>query len=176
MRKTITIIALLGLIALPSTDAAIHQLGSGSNTSHLVINFSNGAIAQFEVHYGDILLAGHDPATGKTLIDYVEEETTLETIQEDFGWGTFLDGISLDGNSNSGFGGGDDWWQYWVRDSADESWTSATFGFTDRELEDGSWDGWVYGSSAPPMVIPEPGTLLLCLLGIGCLMHRRRAL
>lgn len=180
MRKIITLIALLGLFASTSTDAALTQLGFGTNTSHLVINFSNGSIFQFDVHYNDILLAGHDPATGKTLIDYVEAQTSLETVQNEFNFGSgpvfFLDGISYEGNSDSGFGGGDDWWHYWVWDPTDESWTSPGFGFSDRLIEDGSWDGWVYGSSAPPLMIPEPGTLLLCLFGMGYLFHRRRAL
>ncbi len=176
MRKFITTLALLGLYTLPAADAAITQLGFGTNNSHLVINFSNGAIAQFEVSYNDVLLSG----TGKALMDYVESQTALETVQNEFNFGEgpifFLDGISYEGNSNSGFGGGDDWWQYWVWDPSDESWTSPGFGFSDRLIEDGSWDGWVYGSSAPPVLIPEPGTLLLSLFGMGYLFHRRRAL
>lgn len=174
MRKFIITLALLGLYTLPAADAAITQLGFGTNTSHLVINFSNGSIAQFEVSYNDVLLSG----TGKSLMDYVESQTALETIQNEFDFGDgpvfFLDGISYKGNSNSGFGGGDNFWRYWSRDSATDSWISPMYGFSGRDLGDDSWDGWVYGSSAPPVLIPEPGTLLLCLLGIGYLVHRRK--
>ena len=172
-KQTIVIAVLLAsLVTIPSSDAFLTQLGDGDYLSHLVINFSDGGIYEFDVRYSDLMW------TGKDLLDFVEQSTDLETVQNEFEFGGgpvfFLDGISFDGRSNSGFGGGDDWWRYWIRDGETGEWESPAFGFSDRTISDGSWDGWVYGSANPPVLIPEPGTAWLLAGGMMLLGWMRR--
>lgn len=173
MKKTLTLITLLGAwgAAVPA-NAFRTQLGDGDYLAHMVINFSNGAIYEFDVQFSDLAWTGRD------LMNYVEAESTLVSHQNAFDFGDgpvfFLDGLEFDGNSNIGFGGGDNWWRYWIRDGETGAWESPVFGFSDRTLSDGSWDGWVYGSANPPTLIPEPGTVFLFGLGIVVLATVRR--
>lgn len=176
MNKAILLLALIITVGSAHTsNAYLTQLGDGDYRAYLVINFDSGAIYEFEVNFSDLLWSGRD------LLNFVEAETSLVSHQQsfDFGGGPifFLDGLEFDGHSNIGFAGGDNWWHYWVRDGETGEWEMPMFGFSDRQLSDGSWDGWVYGNSNPPMLIPEPGTAIL--LGMGILMlgwvRRRRS-
>jgi hypothetical protein len=139
-------------------------VGSGDNTAHVVINFDDGAAYEFA--------ASFDGAqTGIGLFDVIEAETTLETVRVPFGLSTLIDGIIYEGHADVGFGGGDDWWHYWIRASADAPWVESMVGAADRVVTDGAWDGWVYGSALPPNV-PEPTAL--ALLGAAMLALARR--
>ena len=139
-------------------------VGSGGSTSTLVVNFSDGERYVFEVSYSPT-------KNGMDLFDVIEGETTLTTVRI-FG-GAFIDGISYAGHDDSGYGGGDDWWHYWIREGDAEPWTAAGFGPVDRTVADGTWDGWVYGNGNPPLV-PEPAALLTMAAGAAALLGRRR--
>lgn len=163
-----TFLSALVLVGLSSASAAPILVGTGTNQANLVINFSSGAIYQYEVLFDAI------DWTGEDLLGHVVDETALEWEVQVFSFGTLLDGLSIDDHSDVGFGGGNNWWQYWVRESADDPWQQAATGFSDRTVSDGAWDGWVYGSASPPMLIPEPGVGALILLGFAVLGVRRR--
>jgi len=139
-------------------------VGSGQNTASLVINFKDGAAYEFAVSF-DI------PPTGIALLDIVESHTSLTTQRSVFDFGTFIDGFTFDNHSNIGYGDGEDWWQYWTRDSASDPWKSSAIGPSDRILFSGAADGWVYGRATAP-VVPEPTSL--ALLAASCLLLRRR--
>ena len=78
-----------------------------------------------------------------------------DLVRSTFGTSTFIDGISYEGHSNVGFGGGEDWWHYWTKADEASPWVASLIGASDRVVTSGAWDGWVYGSDLPPAV-PEP--------------------
>jgi hypothetical protein len=61
-------------------------------------------------------------------------------------------------------------------------WISSWTGFSDRELSDGSWDGWSFAPDfvsqsivAPVAAVPEPGILtLISIAGVLVISFRRR--
>ncbi len=136
--------------------------GTGDNTAYVVIDFADGAEYAFGVCFDG-------QTTGDVIHHLLDDETGLEVEFQDYGFGELVTGLSYDGHSNSGYGGGDDWWHYWISDDG-ESWTSPEYGISDRVVVDGSWDGWVYGSAGEP--IPEPTTAALLFMG-GVLLRRR---
>ncbi|MHC4737524.1 MAG: PEP-CTERM sorting domain-containing protein [Planctomycetota bacterium] len=155
-------IALLAIVN--STAVAIPiEVGAGENSAELYIEWDDGYVAEFIVGFEDVTV------TGLGLFDIIEAETTLTTVREDFGWGVFIDGITFNGHSDIGFGGGEDWWHYWIKDAGQTEWTSPAFGVADRILYDGDSDGWIYGRAG---TVPEPATLVL--LGLGGLILRKR--
>jgi hypothetical protein len=146
------------------------EAGSGDNHATLVINFGDGANYVFDVAFDGA-------PTGLGLFDIVEDWTTLTTVRNDFGWGVYVDGIAYEGHSNAGYGGGEDWWHYWIKDTETAAWESPMdFGASGRLVSNGSYDGWVFGSADVPVVAPDPATLGLLALGAaGALLRRRRA-
>lgn len=165
MRRIVLIVSVLSLSAA-GAPAALMPVGSGASNAMVVINFKDGAIYEFA-------LAFDGSPTGIGLFDIIEDATTLTTVRQDFGWGVFIDGISYDGHSNMGFGGGEDWWHYWIKDSALDPWQAPMYGAADRAVTDGCSDGWVYGGASEP--VPEPATMALLAAGAGAAMiHLRR--
>ena len=138
------------------------EVGSGLNNAGLYIEWSDGYSIEFIVKFEDTTISGLD------LFDTVESKTTLTTVRQDYGWGIFIDGITYEGHSNSGYGGGEDWWHYWIKNSG-QNWVSPAYGAVDRTLYTGDMDGWVYGSAT----IPEPMTVAMLALG-GLFMRKRR--
>lgn len=145
-----------------STMAGTIEVGSGAHSANVYLEFEEGAVFDFLVHF-------NGTTTGLGLLDIIEQQTTLTTIRENFGFGTFVDGISYGGYSNSGYGGGDDWWHYWVKNGSNEAWLSPMYGVADRIIADGYSDGWIYGRGGAPL--PEPAAV--ALLACGLLMARR---
>jgi hypothetical protein len=132
-------------------------VGSGGKAAEVYINFKDGAAYDFDVSFDG-------STTGLGLFDIIESQTSLTTIRKTFGIGQYIDGIGFAGHSNAGYGGGSDYWHYWVRDSEQSAWASSNVGASDRVVNDGIEDGWVYGSSASP--VPEPGVMgILCVVG-----------
>ncbi len=160
------VLALAAVLAMSTTaSAALIAVGSGEHSADMVIEFGDGAIYTFEVAFDQT-------TTGLGLFDIVEAETSLTTVRQDFGFGIFVDGISYEGHSDIGYDGGENWWHYWVRDSAQADWVSSAVGVAERVVEDGCWDGWVYGRAGEP--VPEPATgLLVAFAGLIGLWGRK---
>ena len=106
--------------------------------------------------------------SGLGLFDAVESQSPLTTVRQNFGGDIYIDGITYNGHSNSGYYGGEDWWHYWIKDGG-QDWVSPGFGVSDRVLGAGDWDGWVYGRA---VITPEPASIML--LAIGGMLIRRR--
>lgn len=137
--------------------------GAGDNTAYVALSFSDGADYVFAVNFDG-------STTGDVIHHLLDDETGLDVDFQDYGWGEFVNGFGYDGHSDIGYGGGEDWWHYWISDDA-ETWESPLYGIADRTVVDGSIDGWRYGGAGVP--IPEPMTATLIGLG-GLLVARRR--
>lgn len=151
------------LAAAGGAGATPIGVGTGDNRAEVYIEFGDGATYTFEVAFDDIV-------NGMELLDIVEAHEPLTTVRS-FG-GMFLDGITYDGHSNIGYDGGENWWHYWTRDGGGEWFAPQAYGALDREVHDGSSDGWIYGRDGAPL--PEPGTVLLSVAGMAFALRRRR--
>jgi len=132
------------LYLLPSLVAAAPlEVGTGVNAASVYIEWSDGFTAEFLVRFGQ---TESDTTTGLGLMDVIEAETELTTVRGDFGWGEFVDGISYQGHSDAGFGGGEFWWHYWENDAGSRAdWVASATGAGGRVVAHGDADGWIYG-------------------------------
>ena len=163
-RKLLCFVYVLILVITGSLAIAVPvEVGTGGNSADLYIEWSDGFAAEFIVSFSPPSISGLG------LFDIIEAQTTLTTVRDDFGFGVFIDGITFDGHSNIGYGGGEDWWHYWIKES-DADWLSPHYGVADRTITDGDSDGWIYGSAGSPT--PEPATI--ALLGFGGLLIRKK--
>lgn len=163
--KGLLAVGLLAGLALQAS-ASVIPVGSGNHQAAVVINFKDGAAYEFAVSFDGT-------TTGMGLLDIIRSQTTLSLTLQDYGWGALVDGIGFDGHSDVGFGGGDDWWQYWTRESGSEDWKTSFAGAADRVVNDGAWDGWVYGRATAP-IVPEPSSWIVLSAGASLLLVRRR--
>ncbi len=138
------------------------EIGSGRNAAGLHIEWADGYMAEFLVRFDTTSISG------LSLFDIVESQSTLMTARGDFGWGVFIDGITYNSHSNIGYGGGEDWWHYWIKNDG-QDWLSPAYGVSDRILYSGDMDGWVYGRA---VIAPEPASIMLLAIG-GMLIGRR---
>lgn len=163
-RKMFSLVVVASLPFALEARADTIEVGSGANQASLLVNFGDGAVYTFGVLF-------NGTTTGIGLFDLIEAETSLTTVRQTFGSDTFIDGISFDGHSNIGFGGGENWWHYWTMDTP-PTWDVSFISASSRVIEDGDSDGWVYGNANAP--VPEPSAVLL-LAGGAVLMLRRRS-
>ncbi len=165
LRRLMNLVCVIAVVAITSSLAIAIPIdvGTGDNSAGLYIEWSDGYIAEFTVNFED------ETITGLGMFDIVEAETTLTTVREDYGWGIFIDGITYDSHSNIGFGGGEDWWHYWIKNAGEQEWTAPAYGAVDRIVSSGDSDGWIYGRAGP---VPEPS--MIALLGLGGLLLRKR--
>jgi len=165
LRNLICLIVVLAITSSAAIAIPI-EVGTGGNSAGLYIEWSDGYIAEFLIKFEVTTV------TGLGLFDITEAGTSLTTVRNDFGFGVFIDGITYDGHSDTGFGGGEDWWHYWIKDAGESPWTSPSFGAVDRIVGDGDCDGWIYGRAGAP--IPEPATIVLLALG-GVILWRGKS-
>ncbi len=149
---------------------ASFDVGTGSSSSTLQFDFENGNSYLYTVRWDGV-------TTGRDLFDIVSDAQPGFFVSDivTFSFGDALFGQSIGNDSNAGFGTPPsflDYWHYWVRDDGVEPWQSAMTGFADRFVVDGSWDGWVFGSDAPPSAIPAPGAIAFAAV-ILCRSRRR---
>ncbi len=169
MMKTITLIMTIALI-ISTTCANAYMFdgidvdieywaGSGVNEAICVVDFGTSQYA-FGYNFDGT-------STGFDMIQTIADEGALDIVTNDFGFGLFVDGIMYDGNSEIGYGGGENWWHYWTSEDG-STWISSAVGAADRTLADGQWDGWGYGFVDAPDVstVPEPGTLAALGMGV----------
>ena len=146
MKSVITIVVMVALTLVSSVQAEYMNVGSGSSKANVIVEFSDGAIYAFTVSFDD------PNTTGLDLFDIIEAGSTLTTDRIDYGWGWMVDGISYKGHSNSGFGGGENWWHYWNNDSPnDPNWFMPwDYGTAGRIVANGFSDAHIYGDANAP--------------------------
>jgi hypothetical protein len=165
MRPSLLASATMAVACLASSSSAAiiasYSVGSGSSTSSVQIDFSNGNGYLFTVRWDE-------PMNGYQLLQYIDSqlETVSHTAQV-FSFGAFVTGIGV--GADTEYGEGDQWpvenyWHYWTQDSG--SWQQAMVGASDRTIFNGSFDAWVFGSSVAPQAVPAPGALALLVLGM----------
>lgn len=164
--KLISLICLIAFLGVTSSSAAAiaMDVGTGENSAGLYIEWGDGCVAEFLVNFDE------PTVSGLGLFDIVEAYSSLTTVRSDFGFGVFIDGITYNGHSNVGYGGGEDWWHYWIK-SGDADWVSPAYGASDRVVSNGDMDGWIYGRAG---TVPEPTVMAMLGLG-GLLVCRGRA-
>jgi len=166
------ICASIVLIVSSSIIAMPIEVGTGVNTAGVYIEWSDGFIAEFDINFGQSTL---DTITGADLLLTLDGELSDFTLIYT-NWGSetapdlFVSGIEYQGHINSGYGGGENWWHYWIKDVDESEWISPMYGMSNRTVCNGDMDGWIYGRST---TIPEPTTIALLTLG-GLLLRRRR--
>ena len=165
MKKIVITIAVLLLAAF--SPATLIEVGNGSNLANVTIEWSDGYVADFAVYF-DV-----ESVTGYDVMALINDEVDAVTIVfQNYGtvetpsW--FLDGITLGDHSNSGYGGGEDWWHQWVKVS-DGGWQWG-YGMSTTIMTDGDSQAFIYGRAGAP--VPEP--LTFALLGAGMLLVRKR--
>jgi len=157
------IVLCMGFISPLKVNAESIMVGTGDHHADVYIEFNDGGNYTFDVAFDG-------STTGLGLFDIIEANTTLTTVRQNFGFGIFIDGITYDGHSNIGYGGGENWWHYWTKDPGDTEWISSTIGVADRIVIDGSSAGMIYGRAS---AVPEPTTLMTLALGLLGLIKRR---
>ncbi|MEM1098255.1 MAG: hypothetical protein AAGH92_05645 [Planctomycetota bacterium] len=179
-----------------------YAAGTGSNTSSVVIDFSEsgGDAYLFEYSYDG-------QATGQDMLLALDAAGDLDVFTTQFSFGLGIDGFAFDGNSQDvGFDSvtGRNW-SYWIAGGSQDvtdfsvdppltqresvafgNYEFASSGAGSRFLEDGSLDGWIVNASAFNQVggaavatnnlpaLPEPALAGLLMLAGGLCARRRR--
>ena len=171
LRNLICLIVVLAITSSAAIAIPV-EVGSGVNTAGVYIEWSDGFIAEFEINFGQTAL---DTVTGADLMLTLDGELADFTLGYN-NWGSeeepdlFIDSIEYLGHSNSGYGGGANWWHYWIKDAGQAEWTAPFYGMSSRTIGDGDMDGWIYGRDTS---VPEPATIALLVLG-GLMLRRKK--
>jgi len=168
--------AFVCVVTLASCAASLHaglmgsfDVGAGTKSATLQFDFENGNTWLATVRWEGVM-------NGFEALQLVTGSVPGGQLTfQSFSFGKFVTGIGVAGDWQ--YGEGDlwpieNWWHYWTAEAAG-AWSTSMIGASDRLLQDGSRDAWVFGSSAAPAPIPAPAAL--ALPGVAALWRRRRA-
>jgi hypothetical protein len=133
------------------------SVGQGNESAEIQFDFINGNTYVYNIHFNG------DGITGRDVFDVIlnaQPEFFNFQIQV-YDWGQFLTGVFIGNDADTGDGSEPpylNYWHYWTAEF-ENSWEYSMIGFTDRLLENGSRDAWVFGTDVAPAVIPAPATI-----------------
>ncbi|MEO8614022.1 MAG: hypothetical protein ABI600_02690 [Luteolibacter sp.] len=188
--------AIAGACLFPFISTAANIIvGTGSDTSYLVLQSTNLGVRTYEIHYTFNPGGSQD---GYSLLSQVlTSDPTLAIHAINYGSvqvpSYYIDSISLNGTPETGVATSPyvPYWVHWVSGGFGYqnpdfsfnvgaapvgSWT-LSFGVSAHIIQPGSWDALFYsdGTSAPSVVpIPEPSSGVLAILGSVVIFKRRR--
>jgi len=153
-----------------------HQVGSGSNTAYVVIDFSATNYPTYAWSY-----AWDGDATVHDMLLALDSAAGLMYDWTDWGSGIFVNNFAY----GSPAGDPDLYWSHSLGDvfGGDPNWTDAAAGTNYTSISNGSISGWYNGfnedySAIPPslegLLIPAPASIALAAIcGIGSRRRRR---
>ena len=162
-----------------SSFGAVFQtrdLGSGSSTTHVIVNFTTGDAVQFNYAYTP---DPQTPLTGFALLTDIQSDTAGTATPFTFTSTHYSFGDSIDTMAYNGWSNGPDYvppdgyWHYWTKEAEADSWSYSDIGASDRTVSDGSFDGWTFSDATP---VPEPAALATVGLFGAWLLRRKRAI
>ena len=170
LKKVVFLVMVVGVAAAHA--AVEYSVGTGDNEAFLTVDFG------YEIFDFSYKWEGSEPVSGWTLLDEIDSAGALgvdATWYESF-QSHMINDLSYDVAAK--YAGGSSWGYYTSTDGA--AWTSSGVGLDLRQVSDGDWDGWSWGSvneswehmRAPGEAVPEPVSLML--LGAGALLIRAR--
>ncbi len=145
-RSLLAAAAFVALVAAlqPAHDA----VGAAKNKAGLVVRYSDGTVEKMCVFFDEPSISGLDllDRSGET---YVAETSALGSAI------CKIDEQGCDYPSEDCFCKYPNFWGYWTRDTDTSVWEFSSVGASDREIRNGSVDGWSWGPNgapAPPIV------------------------
>lgn len=189
-RRGFLLVVLAGACLLPSvSSAAITVVGTGPDSSFLILESPNLGIRTYEIRY---TYNSGNPQDAWFLLDQVASEESYTVAKTNYGTLSEPNYIidSINGESNT-FTFPYLYWAQWVAggtgyQNPDYSYNSGPvpegswsigYGVSTHLIEPGSWDALVYsdGSTEPTFApIPETSSALLGVLGSLVVFSRRR--
>ena len=145
------------------------QVGEGSAMAQVQFDFLSGNSYLYEVRWDGSNLTGRD------VFDLIgaAQPDEFEFTYIAYSFGDFLTSVTIGDDYDFGDGSQapdfNNYWHYWNRSGGDP-WESSMVGFSDRVLENGSSDAWVFGVSDAPQTIPAPATIAV----VGAVFASRR--
>ncbi|MCE5279441.1 MAG: PEP-CTERM sorting domain-containing protein [Planctomycetaceae bacterium] len=184
-RNVLTVVAVCGVLVLAaSAQAAVFDgvqveawTGSGANEAVVVIDFGVGKNFAFSYRW-DATATGWDALAAIDASGAIDVNAT---------WYDAFQAHLVNDISRTGVTKDDGYsWGYYTS-SDGSSWSEYSMGCDARPLSNGAWDGWSWGwidfetwahqrsPVTPAVVVPEPITLGLLLVGGAALLRRRHA-
>lgn len=174
-RKKMTriVVTILMCLAVISSANAYLFDGQNVNVEYWAGSGNNEALMQVQFGHKDNLFTfGYrwndgEAQYGDDMIKAIAAAGGLDVVIVKGFYGDYVDGISYGSFNMAGYGGGENWWHYWVNNPGSDWEMPWTYGSSSRTLVNGCWDGWVYGTYNAPGV-PEPNSLtaLCSLMGL----------
>ena len=143
------------------------EVGTGEFTSEVLFQFENENQYLYKVQYSGTM-------TGRDLFDVMidAQPDFFDATIDSYSFGDFLVDLTIGDDYNGGYGSPPDYldsWQYWTSDGPFDDWASSMVGFSDRIVQDGSRDAWVFNSANAPIPAAPVGFFML-----GTVALRRR--
>ena len=142
-----SLLALAAFVAIVAALQPAHDaIGEAKSRAAVVVRSADGddvTVKKFCVFFDEPTISGLD-LLDRAGVTYISEKSAVGTAI------CSIDGTGCRSPSQKCFCEFPEFWGYWVRDTDDTKWTFASVGAADREVRDGSLDGWSFGKDGKP--------------------------